>query len=54
MKKKLACKKLTLNRETLRQLDESQLAKADGAATSFLTGVCYTCSCPSGCYHCTA
>lgn len=53
MKKKLASKKLTLNRETLHQLEESRLAKAGGAA-SFLTGVCYTCSCPSGCYHCTA
>jgi hypothetical protein len=53
MKKKLACKKLTLNRETLQQLEESRIEKVAGAA-SIWTLACYTCTCASACYHCTA
>lgn len=49
MKKRTS--KLTLHRETLRTLTRTEIARAQGRAT---TGSEYTLTCPlSGCYVCT-
>jgi hypothetical protein len=54
MKKKLASnKKLTLSRETLKRLEENRIEVVVGGA-SYWTFACYTCTCASGCYNCTA
>ncbi|MEA2599698.1 MAG: hypothetical protein QOF89_690 [Acidobacteriota bacterium] len=50
--KKLAPKKLTLNRETLKHLDDSRLTNV-AAAGSIWTSACYSCSCASACEMCT-
>jgi hypothetical protein len=53
MKKSLAGKKLTLHRETLNKLETGEIENVAGGA-SMWTAACYTCTCASACYHCTA
>ncbi len=51
MKKKLG-KKLKLNRETLKRLEEEQIEPVAGANTQ-KTVICGSCSCTTACFPCT-
>jgi hypothetical protein len=49
MRKQLKTKKMTLNRETLRQLEESRLREVDGGTATRLRTECG--SCPASACH---
>jgi hypothetical protein len=53
MKKERSLKKLSLNRETVRSLDDRSMEKVDGGATTTCSNFCTVTQC-SNCRNCSA